>query len=38
MSQQLSGSFIQHFETVEDPRRQAGLRHPLNEMVLQAFP
>ena len=33
MSQQLSGSFIQHFETVEDPRRQAGLRHPLNEIL-----
>lgn len=33
MSQQLSSSFVQHFETVEDPRRQAGLRHPLNEIL-----
>ena len=37
MNQQLSGSFIQHFETVEDPRRQAGLRHPLNEILFIAI-
>ncbi len=33
MSHQLSDSFIQHFETVEDPRRQAGLRHSLMEVL-----
>ena len=33
MNQQLSGSFTQHFETVEDPRSRSGLRHPLNEVL-----
>ncbi|MCP5101556.1 MAG: ISAs1 family transposase [Chloroflexi bacterium] len=37
MSQQLSDSFIQHFESVEDPRRQAGLRHPLMEVLFIAI-
>lgn len=37
MSQQLSGSFIQHFETVADPRRQAGLRYPLSEVLFIAI-
>ena len=33
MSHQLSDSFVQHFETIEDPRRQAGLRYPLIEVL-----
>lgn len=37
MSRQLSDSFVQHFENIEDPRRQAGLRHPLIEVLFIAI-
>jgi predicted transposase YbfD/YdcC len=37
MSHQLSDSFVQHFENIEDPRRQAGLRHPLIEILFIAI-
>ena len=37
MSQQLSESFVKHFEKIEDPRRQAGLRHPLIEVLFIAI-
>jgi len=37
MSQQLSDSFVQHFGTIEDPRRQAGLRHQLVEVMFIAI-
>lgn len=33
MSYQISDSFVQHFQTIEDPRRQAGLRHPLIDVL-----
>lgn len=36
MSHQLSDSFVQHFENIEDPRRQAGLRYPLIEVLFIA--
>ena len=37
MSHQLSDSFVQHFENIEDPRRQAGLRHALIEILFIAI-
>ena len=37
MSHQLSESFVKHFETIKDPRRQAGLRHPLIEVLFIAI-
>lgn len=37
MSHQLADSFVQHFETIEDPRRQAGLRYPLIEVLFIAI-
>ena len=37
MSQQLSDSFVQHFGTIEDPRRQASLRHQLVEVLFIAI-
>jgi len=37
MSHKLSDSFVQHFENIEDPRRQAGLRHPLIEVLFIAI-
>lgn len=37
MSHKLSDSFVHHFETIEDPRRQAGLRHPLIEVLFIAI-
>lgn len=37
MSSQISDSFIQHFEHIEDPRRQAGLRFPLIEVMFIAI-
>ena len=37
MSQQLSDSFVQHFGTIEDPRRQAGLRQQLVEVLFIAI-
>jgi hypothetical protein len=37
MSHQLSESFVKHFETIDDPRRQAGLRHPLIEVLFIAI-
>ncbi len=33
MKHQLSDSFTQHFDNIEDPRRQAGLRYPLMEVM-----
>ena len=37
MSHQLAESFINHFGNIEDPRRQAGLRHPLIEILFVAI-
>lgn len=37
MSHQLSDSFISRFENVADPRRKAGLRHPLIEVLFIAI-
>lgn len=37
MSHQLSDSFVQHFETIEDPRRRAGMRYPLQEILFIAI-
>lgn len=37
MSHHLSDSFVQHFEKIKDPRRQAGLRHPLIEVLFIAI-
>lgn len=37
MSHELSDSFVQHFENIDDPRRQAGLRHPLIELLFIAI-
>ena len=37
MSHHLSNSFVKHFDNVEDPRRQAGLRHPLIEILFIAI-
>ena len=37
MSHQLSDSFVSHFENVADPRRKAGLRHPLIEVLFIAI-
>ena len=37
MSHQLSDSFVQHFENIEGPRRQAGMRHPLIEILFIAI-
>ncbi len=37
MTHQLSDSFTKHFETVDDPRRQAGLRFPLIEVLFIAI-
>ena len=37
MSYQLADSFVEHFQTVEDPRRQAGLRHPLTNILFIAI-
>jgi predicted transposase YbfD/YdcC len=37
MSHQLSDSFVQHFGNIEDPRRQAGLRHQLVEVMFIAI-
>ena len=37
MSHQLSDSFVKHFEKIDDPRRQAGLRHPLIEVLFIAI-
>lgn len=37
MSHQLSNSFVSHFENIEDPRRRAGLRHPLTEILFIAI-
>jgi len=37
MSHHLCNSFIEHFNEVEDPRRQAGLRHPLIEILFIAI-
>lgn len=37
MSHHLSDSFVTHFANIEDPRRQAGLRHPLNEIMFIAI-
>ena len=37
MSHDLSDSFVKHFEKIEDPRRQAGLRHPLMEVIFIAI-
>jgi predicted transposase YbfD/YdcC len=36
MSHQLSDSFVEHFKNIEDPRRQAGLRYPLIEVLFIA--
>ena len=36
MNHQLSDSFVQHFENIEDPWRQAGLRHSLIEILFIA--
>lgn len=33
MNHHLSDSFVQHFENIVDPRRQAGLRHPLIDIM-----
>lgn len=37
MSQQLSGSFAEHFGEIDDPRRQAGRRYPLIEVLFIAL-
>ena len=37
MSHQLADSFVQHFAKIKDPRRQAGLRHPLIEVLFIAI-
>lgn len=37
MTTQLSDSFTKHFEAVDDPRRQAGLRFPLMEVLFIAI-
>ena len=37
MSHHLSESFVKHFDTIEDPRRKAGLRHPLIEILFIAI-
>lgn len=37
MTNQVSDSFLRHFEIVDDPRRQAGLRHPLIEVMFIAI-
>jgi predicted transposase YbfD/YdcC len=37
MSHPLSDSFVQHFGNIEDPRRQAGLRHQLIEVIFIAI-
>ena len=37
MSHHLSNSFVKHFDKIEDPRRQAGLRHPLIEILFIAI-
>lgn len=37
MSHHLSDSFVKHFDNIEDPRRQAGLRHPLIEILFIAI-
>ena len=37
MSYQLADSFVEHFQTVKDPRRKAGLRHPLTNILFIAI-
>lgn len=37
MTHELSDRFTQHFENIEDPRRQAGLRFPLIEVMFIAI-
>lgn len=37
MSHHISESFTRHFDQVEDPRRQAGLRYPLIEVLFIAI-
>lgn len=37
MSHHLSDSFVKHFDNIEDPRRQAGLRYPLIEILFIAI-
>jgi predicted transposase YbfD/YdcC len=37
MERQLADSFVTHFGQVEDPRRQAGLRHPLLDVFFIAI-
>lgn len=37
MERHLSECFVTHFEQVEDPRRQAGLRHPLQDIFFIAI-
>jgi len=37
MSHHLSESFVKHFNNIEDPRRKAGLRHPLIEILFIAI-
>lgn len=37
MERHLSDSFVTYFEQVEDPRRQAGLRHPLLDIFFIAI-
>lgn len=37
MSHHLSESFVKHFDNIVDPRRQAGLRHPLINILFIAI-
>lgn len=37
MSHHLSDSFVKYFDNIEDPRRQAGLRHSLIEVIFIAI-
>lgn len=37
MSHRLSESFVKHFDNIDDPRRKAGLRHPLIEVLFIAI-
>lgn len=37
MGHQLSESFVRHFGKIEEPRRQAGLRHPLLKILFIAI-
>lgn len=37
MNHQLSNSFVEHFAEIEDPRRKAGMRYPLMEILFIAI-